>query len=127
MHSALFLRLDVFIERCMDLEHIIDTNMNYNVLKDVVIGGTKGDKFTRDIKNIMSMFDQTMKKFTSVDYDVMDVELETRNKFNRDFNSFKISLKHIDKRVASVISQSFEDNNTFDARCKLFEMFEELI
>jgi hypothetical protein len=36
-------------------------------------------------------------------------------------------MKHIDKRVASVISQSFEDNTTFFARFKLFEMFDEVI
>ena len=36
-------------------------------------------------------------------------------------------MKHIDKRVASVISQSFEDNTTFYARFKNFEMFDEVI
>jgi len=36
-------------------------------------------------------------------------------------------MKHIDKRVASVICQSFEDNTTFGSRFKLFEMFDELI
>lgn len=36
-------------------------------------------------------------------------------------------MKHIDKRVASVICQSFEDNTTFASRFKLFEMFEDLI
>jgi len=36
-------------------------------------------------------------------------------------------MKHIDKRVASVICQSFDDNTTFSSRFKLFEMFDELI
>lgn len=85
MHSALFEKLDRFIERCADLEHVIETAMNYNVLKEVTIGGTKGDKFTKDIKNIYAMFDETLKTFTNntfkgkgpeldgKDYDVMDV------------------------------------------------------
>ena len=85
MHSALFEKLDRFIERCADLEHVIETAMNYNVLKEVTIGGTKGDKFTKDIKNIYNMFDETLKTFTNntfkdkgpeldgKDYDVMDV------------------------------------------------------
>lgn len=130
MHSALFLRLDQFIERCMELEHVIETNVNYNVLKDVIIGGTKGDKFTRDIRNILRMFDDTIRTFTAVEYDVMDVDTDKndkKNKFKEDFNKFKSSMKHIDKRVASVICQSFEDNTTFSARFKLFEMFDELI
>jgi hypothetical protein len=65
VHSALFEKLDRFIERCADLEHVIDTAMNYTVLKEVTIGGTKGDKFTKDIKNIYSMFDETLKAFTN--------------------------------------------------------------
>jgi len=84
MHSALFLRLESFIDRCMDLEHVIETNINYNVLKDVIIGGTKGDKFTSDIKIIMEMFEKTKNEFTAVTYDVMDVEVETKNKFSQD-------------------------------------------
>ena len=39
--------------------------MNYNVLKEVTIGGTKGDKFTKDIKNIYAMFDETLKTFVN--------------------------------------------------------------
>jgi len=84
MHSALFLRLESFIDRCMDLEHVIETIINYNVLKDVIIGGTKGDKFTSDIKIIMEMFEKTKNEFTAVTYDVMDVEVETKNKFSQD-------------------------------------------
>ena len=73
------------------------------------------------------MFEETMRNFTAVEYDIMDVEPETRTLFYKDFNKFKNSMKHIDKRVASVISQSFEDNTTFSSRFKLFEMFDELI
>lgn len=140
VHSALFEKLDRFIERCADLEHVIETAMNYNSLKEVVIGGTKGDKFTRDIKNIHVMFDETLKNFTNnvfkdknetidgQDYDVMDVyDKLSCEQFREDFRAFKGQMKHIDKRVASVISQSFEDNTTFFARFKLFEMFDEVI
>jgi len=73
------------------------------------------------------MFEDTMRTFTAVEYDVMNVETDTRTMFYKDFNKFKNSMKHIDKRVASVISQSFEDNTTFSSRFKLFEMFDELI
>lgn len=140
VHSALFEKLDRFIERCADLEHVIETAMNYNSLKEVYIGGTKGDKFTKDIKNIHVMFDETLKNFTNnvfkdknetidgQDYDVMDVyDKLSCEQFREDFRAFKGQMKHIDKRVASVISQSFEDNTTFFARFKLFEMFDEVI
>ena len=65
MHSVLLEKLDSFIERCADLEHVIETAMNYNVLKEVTIGGIKGDKFTKDIKNIYAMFDETLKTFVN--------------------------------------------------------------
>jgi len=37
------------------------------VLSNIYIGGTKGDKFTKDIKYILELFRETMKKFTSVE------------------------------------------------------------
>lgn len=83
MHSALFEKLDRLIERCTDPELVIETSINYKVLKEVTIGGTKGDKINKDIKNILIMFDDMLKKFTNnvfkesglaydgKDYDVM--------------------------------------------------------
>jgi len=65
VHSALFEKLDRYIERCADLEHVIETAMNYNSLKEVTIGGTKGEKFTKDIKTIHNMFDDALKAFTN--------------------------------------------------------------
>ena len=130
MHNALFLNLDDFINRCKELEQVINTNLNQQVLQNINIGGTKGDKFTKDIRFIMELFIETRKAFTSVDQDVMDVldpDPENRKKFQKDQNKFNTAMKHIDKRVASVICQSFDDNTTFSSRFKLFEMFDELI
>lgn len=59
--------------------------------------------------------------------DVLDQDPENRKKFQKDYNKFNTQMKHIDKRVASVICQSFDDNTTFSSRFKLFEMFDELI
>ena len=59
--------------------------MNYTVLKEVNIDGTKGVKFNKNIKNFYAMFDETLKAFTNnvfknkgpeyddKDYDIMDV------------------------------------------------------
>ena len=126
MHSVLFDKLDRLNERCTDLEQVIETEMIYNVLQKVTIGCTKGDKFTKDIKNIHAMFDETVKTLTNetlkgkspelngMDNDVMHVYDKAFCEYIcKDFNAFKNQMKQIDNRFASDISPSFEDNTTF--------------
>jgi dynein heavy chain len=47
--------------------------------------------------------------------------------FNEDFQIFKSRMKELDKRLGSVISQSFEDNDSFISRMKLLDSFEEIL
>lgn len=54
----------------------------------------------------------------------MDIK---ENGFNDDFSIFRNRMKELDKRLGSVISQSYDDNNSLMARFKLFDSFEELL
>lgn len=47
--------------------------------------------------------------------------------FNEDFQIFKSRMKELDKRLGSVISQSFEDNDSLVSRMKLLDSFEEIL
>jgi len=47
--------------------------------------------------------------------------------FNDDFNLFRNRIKELDRRLGSVMSQSFEDNDTLMARFKLFDSFDDLL
>lgn len=84
MHTALFLRLDKFIERTQELSNVIETLVNYKSMKDIIVGGTKGEKFTSDVQFIFNKFKVIMHNFTDVEYDVMDVDPETTKKFYKD-------------------------------------------
>ena len=48
-------------------------------------------------------------------------------KFEEDFFSFRNKMKELEKRVASIISQSFDDLDTLGDRFKLLESFEILL
>lgn len=54
----------------------------------------------------------------------MDIE---EKKFEEDFFLFRNKMKELEKRVASIISQNFDDLDTLQDRFKLLEQFEVLL
>lgn len=44
--NALFVRLDLFIERCHDIHHLTSTILQFNKLERIELGGTKGATLT---------------------------------------------------------------------------------
>ena len=51
----------------------------------------------------------------------------SEKKFEEDFFCFRNKMKELEKRVASIISQSFDDLDTLSDRFKLLESFEILL
>ena len=73
-NSALFARLDSFLERCHDILDLTQTVLQFNKLERVEIGGTKGKTLTTSVRQIFADFQQAVAKFQTVQYDIMDVE-----------------------------------------------------
>lgn len=72
--SALFVRLDAFIERCMDIMQLTQTIQQFNKLKRIEIGNTKGKAMSAAIVTIEAEFTAAVELFMLVEYDIMDIE-----------------------------------------------------
>lgn len=59
-----------------------------------------------------------------VDYDIMDIE---KKQFADDFFKFRQRIKELERRLASVLTQSFDDCDTLVGKFKLLESFEGLL
>lgn len=94
------------------------------MLEVIVIGGTKGKQLTESLSTIYEEFKQVVDNFKKIKYNIMDV---SNDNFNDDFLIFKSRMKELDKRLGSVISQSFEDNDSLMSRIKLLDSFEEIL
>jgi dynein heavy chain len=59
-----------------------------------------------------------------VTYDIMDIE---KRMFDDDFYKFRQSIKGLERRLASILSQAFDDSDTIVGKFKLLDSFEGLL
>lgn len=123
-NNALFLRLDSFLERCHDILDLTQTIVQFNMLSRIEIGGTKGKALTTSVVQIFADFRQAVEAFQQVEYDIMDVSAK---EFDDDFYDFRCKIKELERRLGSILTQSFDDAATINARFKLLDSFEGLL
>lgn len=122
--NALFLNLDNFLERTYDIFHISSTILQFNKLENCRVGGTKGKILTETIQCISEEFNEIVAKFQETDYQLVEISNKT---FEKDFFNFRASVKELERRLASVITQAFDDTSVLSDRFKLLESFEPLL
>ena len=123
-NSALFARLDGFLERCHDVLDLMQTIVQFNKLEKIEVGGTKGKELTSNVQHIYKEFLDAITVFKNTEYDIMDVEVKT---FDDDFYNFRTCINELERRLASIIVQAFDDSTTVLGCFKLFDSFEGLL
>ena len=123
-NSALFSRLDDFLERCHDVLDLMQTIVQFNKMERIEVGGTKGKALTSNVVDIYNEFLQATAVFKNAEYDIMDVE---EKNFDDDFYTFRCCINELERRLASVIVQAFDDSTTVIGCFKLFDSFEGLL
>lgn len=123
-HNALFMHLDNYMERCYDILYITSTIQQFNRLETYKFSGTKGKYLSESIKAIYEEFSNSSKHFQSITYNIVDVE---ERQFEVDFLEFRNKTKELERRLASIITQSFDDIDTLMNKFKLLESFDSLL
>jgi dynein heavy chain len=59
-----------------------------------------------------------------VKYDIMDIE---KRSFDDDFYTFRQRIKELERRLASVLTQGFDDSDTIIGKFKLLDSFDGLL
>jgi dynein heavy chain len=123
-NSALFRRLDAFLERCHDVLDLSQTAVQFLKLDRVEIGGTKGKQLTGSVKQILTDFTTAYEKFHNVEYNIMEI---SESRFDEDFYRFRGVIRELERRLGSIIVQAFDDAITIAATFKLLDSFEGLL
>ena len=115
-NSALFVRLDSFLERCHDILELVNTKLQYMKLEKIEVGGTKGKVLTTSVAQIYVDFCQAISKFDKIiqmnnadrtqGYDILEVEAK---EFDDDFYEFRVAIKEMERRLGAVVTQAFDD------------------
>ena len=79
---------------------------------------------TNSIRQTHSDFLAAIQVFIHADYNIMDVDVK---QFDEDFYTFRTQINELERRLASVIIQAFDDCVTVFGRFKLLESFEGLL
>ena len=122
--SALFQRLDAFMERCFDLKELCRTVTQFQKLEVVVMGGDKGQTLTSSLEFVHRDFSSILAKFAEGGYDVLDVN---ESRFEDDISAFNGKIKELERRLALVINHGFEDCGTVQTAFKMIDSFAELL
>lgn len=123
-HNALFVRLDSFQERCHDLMHLTRTIIQFKKLENIFIGNTKGKSLSATVMKIYDDFNMAKEKFMEINYDIMDI---SERRFEDDFYNFRQKIKELERRLASILTQGFDDADTIIGKFKLLDSFEGLL
>lgn len=123
-NNAVFIRLDSFLERCHDILDLALTILMFSKLAKIEIGGTKGKTLTTSIAQIYSDFVHSVDTIKSVGKGILDLENKL---FDEAFYDFRTKTKELDRRLASVLLQGFEDASTVIGRFRLLESFDSLL
>jgi len=118
--NALFVRLDSFQERCQDIILLTSTIIQFHKLKSIEIGNTKGKTLTATKDMISEEFDKAVENFIGAEYDIMDIE---ERHFDDDFFSFRNRINELERRLASILTQGFDDSDTIIGKFKLLDSF----
>lgn len=73
---------------------------------------------------IFDEFNTTVTNFTKVEYDIMNISVR---KFDDDFYKFRCRIKELERRLASILTQGFDDCDTINGKFKLLDSFEGLL
>ncbi|CAK4776251.1 unnamed protein product [Aphanomyces euteiches] len=123
-NNALFIRLDAFLERCHDVLELTQTILQFGKLSKIEVGGTKGKTLTTSVHQIFSDFQETVSVVRNVQYDLLDIDAKG---FDDDFYEFRSKNKELERRLASVVNQAFDDSKSITGRFKLLDSFDDLL
>ena len=104
--------------------HFTSTIIQFGKLGKIEIGNTKGKILSESIQTILSEFQEAVDEFKQVGYEIMDIE---QRQFDDDFYKFRCSIKELERRLASILTQGFDDCDTIIGKFKLLDSFEGLL
>lgn len=124
--NDVFIRLNTFVERCADIREFLDAFTCFERLQPgrIVFGASKGLELTEHLESVYEQFSAAAKDFQKVKYDIADI---TAEQFDDDFFAFRVKIRNLERTLAAMLCDSYEDNTTILSRFDLMDTFEPLL
>ncbi|RKO98183.1 hypothetical protein CXG81DRAFT_17063 [Caulochytrium protostelioides] len=122
--SMVFARFDAFQSRVAAILNVFETIVEFNRLEKIEIGGTRGKMLTLEMMTVFNEFMTVLRAFATAKYDILDMSLY---QFDADLAIFHQRVMDLDKRMATILCQAFDDCSGLSGCFRLLESFSGLL
>ena len=120
----IFKRIDIYLERIADVSEFTNMVQQFLKLEKIFLGGTRGSQLTSTLRLIFQDFRNAVEAFQETNYDLLDIHAA---EFDSDFYKYRSEIKGLERRLSTLLTNSFDDASTLHARFKLLDSFEGLL
>uniref|UniRef100_A0A2K5MWZ2 Dynein axonemal heavy chain 17 n=1 Tax=Cercocebus atys TaxID=9531 RepID=A0A2K5MWZ2_CERAT len=117
--SLAFSRMDSFSHRIQTIEELYKTAIEFLKLEKIELGGVRGNLLGNLVTQIYDEVFELVKVFADCKYDPLD---PGDSNFDRDYADFEIKIQDLDRRLAAIFCQGFEDCSSIESSAKLLYM-----
>ncbi|KAJ9585775.1 hypothetical protein L9F63_002412, partial [Diploptera punctata] len=117
--KIVFERYQAFLDRLETIKSFFNTVLEFIKLEKVEIGGVRGRLLSSRVVAVFAEFSEHLTVFGSKSYDALDPEDPA---FELDYMDFQSKIRDLDRRLASVLCQAFDDCCNLESVFKLIEI-----
>ncbi|CUG51588.1 dynein heavy chain, putative [Bodo saltans] len=106
-NTALFRRLDLFLERVHDILDIVETAALFYRLSYARVGGTKSVEWSTELEGMYTTFASEYAKWAELTFDCLDID---DGRFDQVYEVFRSVVLGLERRLAIMLHSGLEDN-----------------
>lgn len=119
-----FDRLDQFTARLNQLAHLFSTIIEFNRLEKIEMGGIKGKALGVHLLQVFNEFVAAIQRFKTINYDILDLQTPA---FQEDMVHFNNIIDDLDRRLSTILCQSFDNCAGIYSSFRLLDTFAGLL
>ncbi|XP_070335949.1 dynein axonemal heavy chain 17 isoform X2 [Odocoileus virginianus] len=117
--SLAFSRINSFFRRVQTIEELYKTAIEFLKLEKIELGGVRGNLLGSQVAQIYDEVFELVKVFADCKYDPLD---PGDSSFDDDYADFETKIQDLDRRLATIFCQAFDDCNSIESSAKLLHM-----
>ncbi|XP_061245817.1 dynein axonemal heavy chain 17 isoform X1 [Bos javanicus] len=117
--SLAFSRINSFFRRVQTIEDLYKTAIEFLKLEKIELGGVRGNILGSQVAQIYDEVFELVKVFADCKYDPLD---PGDSSFDDDYADFETKIQDLDRRLATIFCQGFDDCNSIESSAKLLHM-----
>ncbi|XP_040312713.1 dynein axonemal heavy chain 17 [Herpailurus yagouaroundi] len=117
--SLAFSRMNAFFRRIQTIEDLYKTAIEFLKLEKIELGGVRGNILGSMVTQIYDEVFELVKVFAECKYDPLD---PGDSSFDDDYAGFETKIQDLDRRLATIFCQGFDDCSSIESCAKLLYM-----